>query len=211
MTRPTRRVLRSLLALCAGALPVAMMSQPAHAETLIKQPGRQPAYSVELEPHLLLGLGSAPGVDYSTGAGYGVGGRVSIPLVKEGFIKTINDSVALGLGLDYLHYAGKATWGGCSRWEPGPAGTSICVATRGGGGDANVLILPVVMQWNFWLTDKFSVFGEPGVALTDHQGEGFGFSPFVIWAGGRYHFNPNATLTLRVGYPSVALGVSFLL
>jgi hypothetical protein len=183
----------------------------ANAESIIKQPGRQPRYVLELEPHLLVGLGDAPTLDRNTDAGYGVGGRLSIPVVPEGFIKSINDSIAVGVGLDYMHYSGRTQWGACTRWRPGPAGTSICVETTGTGGSANLWIVPVVLQWNFWLTDKFSVFGEPGVAVTSHSGDGLGFAPFVIWAGGRYHFNQTMALTVRLGYPTFSAGLSFLL
>jgi hypothetical protein len=32
----------------------------------------------------------------------------------------------------------------------------------------------------------------------------------VFNAGGRFHFNDSLALTMRVGYPSFSLGVSFL-
>jgi hypothetical protein len=68
--------------------------------------------------------------------------------------------------------------------------------------------VPVVMQWNFWLTRDWSVFGEPG-ALLD-----FGKKTLphpAIYAGGRYHFTDRITLTMRVGHPTASVGVSFLL
>jgi hypothetical protein len=68
--------------------------------------------------------------------------------------------------------------------------------------------IPVVMQWNFWLSRNWSVFGEPG-GLMD-----FGKKPKphpAIWAGARYHFTDRITLTLRVGHPTFSVGVSFLL
>jgi hypothetical protein len=69
--------------------------------------------------------------------------------------------------------------------------------------------VPVVMQWNFWLSRNWSVFGEPGGALrfkknkTDPE--------LAFYAGGRYHFSDAVTLTLRVGHPVASVGVSFLL
>jgi hypothetical protein len=33
----------------------------------------------------------------------------------------------------------------------------------------------------------------------------------IIMAGGRYHFSENVALTMRVGYPSFSIGVSFFL
>jgi hypothetical protein len=76
------------------------------------------------------------------------------------------------------------------------------------GTDGRVLV-PVVMQWNFWLSTHWSVFGEPGFAL------GSGVGNAVLWpaffAGGRFQFADRIALTLRVGYPDIAVGVSFFL
>ena len=69
-------------------------------------------------------------------------------------------------------------------------------------------ILSAAMQWNFWLTERWSVFGEPGVAIvTDKKPK---FWPH-LGAGGRFAFTPNITLTMRVGFPVWSVGVSFLL
>jgi len=68
--------------------------------------------------------------------------------------------------------------------------------------------VPVVMQWNFWLSRNWSVFGEPG-GLID-----FGKKPKphpAFYAGGRFHFTERITLTMRVGHPTASVGVSFLL
>jgi hypothetical protein len=69
-------------------------------------------------------------------------------------------------------------------------------------------ILSGAMQWNFWLSEKWSVFGEPGLAI--HLDKHVDLWP-QIGAGGRYHFTRNVTLTMRVGFPVFAVGVSFLL
>src|SRR6185312_1309652 len=106
----------------------------------------------------------------------GVGFRGSFH-IADGFVKSINDSVAIGFGLDW--------------------------ATS----NSDVYI-PIVMQWNFWLSTHWSVFGEPGI--------GFGSGPRqnvwpTLFAGGRFHFTDKIALTLRVGYPAVSIGVSFFL
>jgi hypothetical protein len=75
------------------------------------------------------------------------------------------------------------------------------------GTDGRVLV-PVVMQWNFWLSTHWSVFGEPGFALG--SGVNTGLWP-VFYAGGRFHFTDRIALTLRIGYPDVSVGVSFFL
>jgi hypothetical protein len=68
------------------------------------------------------------------------------------------------------------------------------------------LFLPVAMQWNFWLSTHWSVFGEPGVgfALKNHD-----VVHPILMAGGRYHFNDKISLTMRIGYPSFSIGTSF--
>ena len=72
------------------------------------------------------------------------------------------------------------------------------------------LWIPVGMQWNFWLSRHWSVFGEPGVVFrTGQHGDHLGW--LGLWAGGRYHFTDRIALTMRVGTPTLSVGVSFLL
>jgi hypothetical protein len=70
---------------------------------------------------------------------------------------------------------------------------------------------PVVMQWNFWLSQNWSVFGEPGGVLNVHKGGDKVEPRPAIFAGGRFHFSNFVTLTMRVGHPIASVGVSFLL
>jgi hypothetical protein len=72
------------------------------------------------------------------------------------------------------------------------------------------VLLPVVMQWNFWLSTHWSVFGEPGLAFGSDNGRGTFLWP-AFYAGGRLHFTERIALTMRLGYPDFSLGVSFLL
>jgi hypothetical protein len=75
-------------------------------------------------------------------------------------------------------------------------------------------MFPVAMQWNFWLADKFSVFGEPGMTVYFAKPElgdtNVGATP-LLQVGGRWHFSPGSALTLRIGYPTVSFGFSALL
>jgi hypothetical protein len=68
--------------------------------------------------------------------------------------------------------------------------------------------LPIVMQWNFWLSRNWSVFGEPGGVID--LGDKTRVHP-AFFAGGRFHFTDRITLTMRVGHPLASVGVSFLL
>lgn len=172
-------------ALLLAALAILVASPPASAQSTIRQPGARPHYSFEAEPHLLVG---AP----FEGTGFGLGFRGTVELVENGFVKTINNSVGIGFGADWI-----ATGRHCR-------GRRGCV-TR------NELILPVVMQWNFWLHRQWSVFGEPGVAVRLRRYRNDRFDPFILYGGGRFHFTDQITLTMRVGYPTFSVGVSFLL
>lgn len=178
---------------CAVVVAIALMSRLGHTETIIKQPGNHPKYSVELEPHLLLGWANIDAndpfprnIDFKNHSGFGPGLRVSVPLVGNGFVKTINNDVALGFGADWAHY---------------------------GGGGANVLWFPIVMQWNFHVTDVITIFGEPGGALrsvssrsrTELHADG------VLQAGAKFMFSRYVGLTLRAGYPYFSAGLTLLL
>lgn len=176
----------------------------ARADTLIiKNPGDHPRYSFEAEPHLILGFIEPPG--YASGSGFGLGFRGSIPLIRNGFVPSINNSVAIGFGVDFARY-GRGDY--CRDGGRLPS----CDRVRING--FNEFYFPVVMQWNFFLSRNWSVFGEPGVALNYHGWGGpnaFDVDPFIFFLGGRYHFSDRVTLTMRIGYPSFSIGGSFLL
>src|SRR5437879_1780410 len=91
--------LLSAVALCAA---FSATSASAHAQSITKNPGDHPDYKVEVEPHLDLGWSHA----YYASNGYGLGARFSIPIVQNGFIPTLNNSIALSFGLDWLRYSG---------------------------------------------------------------------------------------------------------
>jgi hypothetical protein len=180
------------------------LTAPALADrSIIRHPGDHPDYSFEAEPHGVLGLWGVPGP--GDGFGIGVGFRGSIPIVDNGFVRTINNSVAISFGIDWVHYE-VDDW--CDDW-PGP-GPGNCYW----GNDADLFWLPVAMQWNFWLSENWSVFGEPGLALriNDDNYDDDVDLDFAFYAGGRYHFGDTASLTMRLGWPSAfTIGVSFFL
>ncbi|HEX4448968.1 MAG TPA: hypothetical protein VH044_19645 [Polyangiaceae bacterium] len=180
----------------AGLVASVLLPRTARADDTIKQVGDHPAYSFEVEPHVLLGWDGIYGND-----GFGAGVRFAIPILDNGFVPNINNSVAIGFGIDLLHYPGCWYGGDCS---------------------ANYIHIPVVLQWNFYVAKRWSVFGEPGLFFfhgflsgcpnNDHcPGE-----PRVtsvdpaIYVGGRYYINDKMTLTLRAGFPSVSVGLSFM-
>jgi hypothetical protein len=118
------------------------------------------------------------GYPYDYGNNFGFGFRGTIHLA-DGFVSSINDSVGIGFGMDFA---------------PG----------YGGG----YFLVPVVMQWNFWLSRHWSVFGEPGLAFTNAP---LNTVTPAFYAGARFHFTDRIALTMRVGYPDFSIGVSFFL
>ena len=185
---------------------------PAQAQNYIIRYGRVPiGYTAEVEPHLVLGS-APPGPGYGSGAGLGV--RASFVVAPEGFIRGVNDSVAIGVGLDYTHYYGGYGFYGyrdqCLHFEPGPNGTAVCTDVSSNGGTYNYVFVPVVMQWNFWFTDRFSAFGEPGANLFFLGNHGFNAGG-ALYLGARYRIADRITLTGRIGYPTVGFGVSFMM
>jgi hypothetical protein len=197
------------LSACA-ALSLLGVSRACVAQSTIKRPGDRPPYHFEAEPHLLLGPFDAPG--WAGGDGFGIGFRGTVEIAPRGFIPSINNSVGIGFGLDWVHYAAGYAGGVCTRRVVGPNGTLVCTEVDNGDHGQNYFYLPVVMQWNFWLAKRWSVFGEPGI-LPYFQGHQLRFSalPLTLYAGGRFHFNDRITLTMRIGYPTFSLGASFLL
>lgn len=189
-------------AIAGAALAIAAMwARPARADTMvIERPGYHSRYTFEAEPHLLLGL-IAPGPAH--GQGIGAGFRGTIKIVENGFIPKINNSVGIGFGVDFAHF-------GSSRCE------RLDNMGRCAGTDAvNAIWVPVVLQWNFYISRNWSVFGEPGVAIRFESRDGrdshTGVDYLHLYLGGRYHFTDNFTLTMRVGFPTVSVGVSFLI
>ena len=75
----------------------------------------------------------------------------------------------------------------------------------------NTVFIPVAMQWNFWLTNHWSVFGEPGLGIAANKYRNSDTVNPILMVGGRYHFNDKVSLTMRIGYPSISVGVSFFL
>jgi hypothetical protein len=179
---------------CVLLTALTVVATPARADDTIKRPGDHPVYDVEIEPHLLLGW------DAFAQGGYGLGARFSIPIVRNGFVPTINNSVAISFGVDWVHYDWCWFHAACS---------------------ANYLEFPVAMQWNFYVAQHWSVFGEPGLVIYHGFIEDCPFGgmcppgPSVtgvepaLYIGGRYHFNDAVSLTMRIGFPSFSFGVSF--
>ena len=168
-------------------------------ELLIDDPGEHPDYIFDAEPHLLIGVFKPPGP--AAGTGLGVGFRGTIEIFDNGFVPSINNTVGVGFGVDWMRYdrAERA----CVNQAPGDNCRIVEVDES-----MDYFWIPVVMQWNFWLSENWRVFGEPGGAIRFGKGDA---KPLpVLMGGGRLHFSDYIALTLRAGYPSFSVGISFL-
>jgi hypothetical protein len=188
MRRPSRRP--ALLALVGASILVtgATLAETAHAETLIEQPGSHTDYRWELEPHLVF-TPFRGGFFRDRWRGYesqvGLGFRASVEVADPAFVKTINDTVGISFGVDFTN----------------------CDWCR----DDFAMVIPVVLQWNFWFTEEWSAFAEPGIAIRSAGFFDVVDPDLALAIGGRYQFNDDIGLTLRIGYPYVSFGVSFFL
>lgn len=186
-TRTTKLFLSAGFA--AGAL-VASASEAHAVDWVIKQPSAHPNYRAELEPHLNLIFYRASvfgGRNYGRNFGraeFGGGFRASIEIGDPLFIPKINNTIAITFGLD----TNSCRYGCRNRYE---------------------LWSPVALQWNFFLTRKWSVFAEFGGIV---RSDGFFNSMWIdptIFLGTRLHFNDKVAMTFRAGTPWIGIGVSF--
>jgi hypothetical protein len=200
MGQPPRFLRTWCLAAACAALSFLTFGAPAaRADDTIKHPGDHPAYDFEVEPHGLLGW---DGVFYDN-TGFGLGVRFGIPIVSNGFVPTINNSVAISFGVDWLHYSCYGPFNDCS---------------------ADYFEFPVTLQWNFYVSEHWSVFGEPGLFLyhdfftSNCEAVGGVDCPArpnetsvlpAFYVGARYFFSDTVSLTMRLGYPTTSIGVSF--
>ena len=194
-------VRRALLTLSGFALTFGAADR-AHAQSTIRVPGQRPAYSFELEPHVLVTPFEAP--DHPSSGGlwcWAYAARSSSRLrasSPSSMIRWASASASIGSTTTAWVAAAIA----CAS---SPRRRACRYASRRARIHRAIVFVPVVMQWNFWLHRQWSVFGEPGLALSHRSGGDFGVSP-VFGAGGRFHFNDNLALTLRLGYPSFSVG-----
>lgn len=187
------------------------LAMPALASAQIKEPGNHPLYPAELEPHLVVQWN-----DYAPCAndGFGPGFRATIPFLDNGPVPKINNNMGIGFGLDWAH----------------ASINNACANYRfyGSNSSADIWSIPVVVQWNFFLLRKVSVFGEAGLVLQHRRydniyggancGNGFCSGSFndntvngSFSVGGRFLISDSVGFLLRIGYPYLSAGVSILL
>lgn len=192
--RVTRARAAAALAGTAVAACTLLSTQDANAQLIIRNPSDHPDYRVELEPHgLIVPWGNTFRYGRDRGRYYfngGVGFRATIEIVDP-VIRTINNTIGITFGADFSN---------CGYCYP----------------DEYSFWFPVGAQWNFFLTRKWSVFGEVG--FVPHTNGFFNgryydamFVEPMFELGGRYHFRDKITLTMRLGIPFISVGVSFMI
>lgn len=182
--------------MCQLALALAVTLCASGAQAQLGRAGAHSKYATEVEPHLVVQWADGPHRCRSDD-GIGLGGRVSFPVVDNGPIPTINNTLALGVGLDLSFFDGN------------------CFTND--DFDATSIWVPLDVQWNLFFSDSFSGFIELGFAL-EHTSQDCGSVgcdddyndlELVLWFGGRYHISREIALTLRMGRPSFLFGASF--
>ena len=174
-----------------GAAIVVTAPTSMAGESVVKRPGAHTDYVFEAEPHVLLGVVDPPGP--GAGLGIGPGFRGSVEFLDNGPLHRINNTMAVGFGADWVHYSrgGKCSIAHCDDRS------------------VDYIFLPVVLQWNFWLTQEWSVFGEPGLAFRISSDSENRLDTFVLHLGARYNFTRRLAFTMRLGMPAFSAGASF--
>lgn len=154
---------------------------------------------VRIEAHLAL----------SYYGGFGLGARVEIPLLADGFLSSgsVEDELALTAGgdvlfVDYYDY----DYGYYDQHRDDWVGALLGAA-----------------QWNFYLSGAWSVFGEGGLVFTwgdfGHHGHfhdrywgdhtHWYLDPF-LGGGARWHFSRRNALVFRLSWPAgLQIGITF--
>lgn len=120
----------------------------------------------------------------------GVGFRADIPIVNDGLISGVNDDLSISLGAEFMWWY---------RHEYDGFG-----------------VIPLAaLQWNFYLSERWAIAPELGVAFVigptgwnDRYYPNYAV-PF-LGVGVRYHFSPRNALLIRATFPSgLQLGITF--
>ncbi|PTL82414.1 hypothetical protein DAT35_16490 [Vitiosangium sp. GDMCC 1.1324] len=132
------------------------------------------------------------------GTGIGVAGRYTLPILKDGFIPPLNDSVELEFGGD--------VWFGGQNFGLGRDYSYVGLA------------IPVEGRWTFHFTPKFSAYGKASVGwyfnfwsnnVDDIAGASYGGFYANVGAGVLYDINGTIALRGEVGATGLKAGVGF--
>jgi hypothetical protein len=139
--------------------------------------------------------------------------HAAIPIVDNGPVSTINNNMAIGFGLDWSHFSE----GNCFI-----NGRGVIINGVACNGSMNTLRFPVYAQWNFFFTKVVGVLAEAGFGIY-HSWYEFDAavcpgcsnshtSAFPYFeGGGRFLFGDSVGVVVRIGYPFLTVGATFLL
>jgi hypothetical protein len=185
MSRWREKGVGFLAAVCLGALVLGLVAAgPARADHDIGVPfvGTRP---VDVEGYA--------GFSWY-GTGFVLGGRAGIPLVSNGFVPTLDNAVYLSFGLE-LYVMDDAA-----------------LTNRAYGAGFGV---PICLKWEFFFDRHWSAFVELGVRPVFHPAlfnRGEFYAEPAAWVigqvGGSLHLTEVFAITLRLGNPFLALGVT---
>lgn len=164
--------------LCFAALVLCTSSVRAESTLLSGSTGHERPMLLSVHgvlPYGYLGRGGFP---------VGVGASFYLPLVKEGFIRPVNDEFGIDFGADAIFFPG---------------------LTNG-----VAFFVPVSVLWAFHFTPTFSAYVKVGAALRVWPGLAQAISPdFVGGVGLNWMFAKQVGLRVEAGYPGVKVGVLF--
>lgn len=151
--------------------------------------------------------GVRPEVHLSVGGrgDLGVGFRIDIPIVPEGFLRRGRDDFALSPGMDLQFYDFDRHDDDFDRGRPG--------RDYRRDGDGVIVIPQLAAQWNFYFPrHAWSIFPEAGLAIVIGDWDGHDdvrVEPLIAF-GARKHFGGRTALVLRGGWPSgFQIGLAF--
>jgi hypothetical protein len=188
----------SWLTRCAAlaAVSLSLVAGSAHAQdegggkSAVRQPGGLLDRSSQERSPMLSFFGILP---WWYGFGAGVGARYTLPIVPNGFINEVNDSVELEFGGDvwFANY-------GFGNLDVGYTGLAI----------------PAEGRWTFHITPKFSAYAKVGVGLVtrfwnDDVNDNFAKTGlyFDSTLGALYELNDSLSLRAEAGYAGLKAGV----
>jgi hypothetical protein len=155
-------------------LPLALVLALSSAASAQSTPDTRPLLPVRLEGHGTL----------NWDGGAGVGGRVDIPVIKDGVIYNARDELAISVGLDVVFLA----FEGSNPVDVWPTAT---------------------VQWTLGVSDRFVFYPELGLSALIDQSGWRGMFPNVGF-GGRYYFWRSVSVVGRLGWPmAISAGVTF--
>jgi hypothetical protein len=127
-------------------------------------------------------------LDFSWYSAFGAGGRIEVPLARNGIIEGVDDEIALSVGAEVYYFYSSSF--------PGVGVTPI-----------------LAVQWNFFVSPAISLFPELGVAFLFGPGRDRYWGTFIapyVGLGVRFHFTDRNAVLVRASWPAgLQLGITF--